>query len=108
MIKKSTLLRALVSPELIFCFLEKYKNKQEPFVIDSADADAIAKELEGFWQNANNTLDEVMSRNRHNYVLNIGINLSIVTLGIALLIISVVEGAIRGVGEFTVIASAIG
>jgi hypothetical protein len=103
-IKKSTLLRALVSPELIFSLLEKYKNRQEPFVIDSADADAIAKELEAFWQNANNTLDAVMNRNRHNYILNIGINLSIVTLGIALLVIS----AIRGVGEFTVIASAIG
>lgn len=108
MTKPSLLPRALVSPELIFHLLNKYKNKQMPFEIDSTDLDAIAKELETFWQNANNTLAEVMNRNKQNYNLNMGINIAIITLGIALLIVSVVEGVIRGVGEFAAITSAIG
>jgi hypothetical protein len=104
--KQSLLSRALIAPDLFFYLLNKYKNKAAP--IDPTDIDAIKQELEAFWQNANNTLVAVMNTNKNNYHMNIGINIAIVSLGMILLIVSIIEGIIKGVDALTAINAGIG
>lgn len=106
MTNETRLSRSLISPELFFQLLNKYKNQQ--IQIDSTDIDTIKKELETFWQNANNTLVAVMNRNKNNYHLNVGINVVIIGAGIAFLIAAVIQGVTKGVDVMTAINAGVG